>query len=102
MKNIKIAITIVLLLTFLLPNLTLAHDFFLYDSESNKILVMGENDTQFTEKLSLNKNPDLIMKTFDPDKYLAIFTPGKRKIEDQGSKEKFCSNFLFNLTTVIQ
>ncbi len=83
MKILKFSIIIILVLAFTLPNTILARDFFLYDLETNKILVMGENDTQFIEKLSLNKNPNLIMKTFDPNKYLAIFTPGERKNDGQ-------------------
>ena len=50
-------------------------DYFLHDKETNKILFMGKNDPGFVEKIEMEKTPDYIMATDNPDVYLAIFTP---------------------------
>lgn len=52
-----------------------AKDYFLYDAENQKILHMGGKSTEFVEKLELNKNPDYLMPTDKPDKFLAIYVP---------------------------
>lgn len=56
-----------------------ANNYFLYDLNENKILFMGEEETVFTEKLSMDKKPDYIMPTADPERYLAIFTPDRKQ-----------------------
>lgn len=57
----------------------LAQSYFLYDLNDNKILYMGENETVFTEKIAMDKKPDYIMPTSDPDRYLAVFTPDQKQ-----------------------
>jgi hypothetical protein len=51
------------------------HDYFLYDLEKNKILVMGDRESAFTERMDLGKNPDMMMRTNNPHRYLAVFSP---------------------------
>lgn len=60
-------------------------EYFLYDLEKNKILFMGANDLAFTEKIEMPKNPDLMMQTADPQKYLAIFLPKEEKVDKKRS-----------------
>lgn len=54
-------------------------DYFLHDKETNKILFMGKNDPGFIEKIDMEKTPDFMMATDNPDVYLAIFTPENEK-----------------------
>lgn len=68
-----------LLITLFANEGLLANNYFLYDLNENKILFMGEAETVFTEKLSMDKKPDYIMPTADPDRYLAIFTPDRKE-----------------------
>ncbi len=88
MKKVLLAVVLALLV-FLVPvSTTFGTNYFLFDKESNKILFMGENDIQFTEKIDIQKNPDRIMPTDDPDRYLGIYVPevkkGKEKDAQQG------------------
>jgi hypothetical protein len=58
---------------------------------------MGTKDTQFTEKIDMEKNPDRLMPTCDPDKYLAVFAPEvKRGKEGESLKGQL---ILFNIAT---
>ncbi len=52
-----------------------AREYFLYDAETKKILYMDGKSAEFIEKLEMNKNPDYLMPTNKPDKFLAIYTP---------------------------
>ncbi len=52
-----------------------ANEYFLYDLEKNKILVMGNEETAFTERMDLEKNPDMLMRTKHPDRFLAVYAP---------------------------
>ena len=49
-------------------------EYFLYDLEKNRILVMNPGEAGFSTGLSLEKNPELMMNTGD-DHYLALFAP---------------------------
>ncbi|HEX2953061.1 MAG TPA: hypothetical protein VHR47_03645 [Bacillota bacterium] len=71
------------LISFLfIPSISLARDFFMFDLEKNKILHMGSNDTAFVAKMDIEKVPDLIIQTSDPNKFLAVYMPkGKTKFD---------------------
>lgn len=71
----KFRIITILFLVLIFTSIAFGEDYFLYDLEMNKILYMGQNDTAFAEKLDMEKNPNLMMKTPDPNKYLAIYAP---------------------------
>lgn len=91
MKKLTLRIfTFMLFIVFLWPSMAFASEYFLFDAEENKILFMDEDDLNFTEKMDLEKVPDLLMKTSDPDKYLAIYGPEK---SEDGTE----SNLLANL-----
>lgn len=77
----KHSIRLMILLLFLLPATggVWGNEYFLYDLEKNKILVMGDDDTAFTERMTLGKNPDMMMRTNNPNIYLAIFAPRQEK-----------------------
>jgi hypothetical protein len=87
MKRILWVVFIIVVISVPAANIFSA-DYFLFDKENNKILFMGARDTQFTEKIDMEKNPDRLMPTDDPDKYLAIFAPevkrGKEKDAQKG------------------
>jgi hypothetical protein len=72
-------------------------DYFLFDRENNKILYMGAGDTQFTEKIDMEKNPDRMMPTDDPNKYLAIFAPEVKKGKEKDAQKG--QLILFNIAT---
>ena len=74
MKKLKLTV-FVLLVIFALPGMALGAEHFLFDAEENKILFMDDDDLSFTPRLDMEKIPDLLMKTADPDKYLAIYGP---------------------------
>ena len=79
MRKVKIyAVMLHLLLVFPLTA-AWGKEYFLFDMEQNKILFMGPKDIAFTEKVNLEKNPDLMMQTGDPNKYLAILAPREEK-----------------------
>jgi hypothetical protein len=85
------------LLVFLLSSQVFAYDFFMYDLEQSKIMYMSNTDTGFNKIAGMEKCPDFIVKTEDPDKFLAVFTPQKAK----SSKEESLSGrlILFNTAT---
>jgi hypothetical protein len=88
MKKIHIFNALMLLLLMVCSSISFGRDYFLYDIEKSKILYMGENDTSFAEKIDFEKNPHLIMKTADPNKYLAIYAPeDNSKLPDKKTKE---------------
>jgi hypothetical protein len=74
-RQLKSLSLIILLLLFISSGVW-ANEYFLYDLEKNKILVMGDQETAFTERMDLEKNPDMMMQTSIPNKYLAIHSPG--------------------------
>lgn len=82
LKRVNLAVFLFLLL-FALPSLAWGAEYFLYDAEENKILFMDEDDLTFTKKIEMDKVPDLLMKTADPDKYLAIYGPEKEKDDEE-------------------
>lgn len=86
-KTARIFLTL-LLTIFFAATAVFGKDYFLYDLEKNKILAMGQDEEMFSEKADLEKNPDRLLPSNDPDKYLAIFTPetGNKKKEDQAGK----------------
>lgn len=89
------------LLIFFIGNDILAADYFLFDKETNKILFMGKNDSEFSEKIDMIKNPDYIMTTNNPDSYLAIFAPEnieKKKNKKQAEPQKG-RLIIFNVAT---
>jgi hypothetical protein len=90
-----------LFLVFFIGNDTLAADYFLFDKETNQILFMGKNDSEFSEKIEMVKNPDYIMATNNPDIYLAIFAPenvDKKKNNKQAEPQKG-RLIIFNVAT---
>jgi len=62
-------------------------DYFFFDKETNKILYMGAKDTQFAEKIDMEKNPDRLMPTNDPDKFLVIFAPEVKKGHEKDAQK---------------
>jgi hypothetical protein len=82
-------------------SLAFGRDYFLYDIEKSKILHMGKNETTFTEKIDFEKNPDLIMATNDPNKYLAIYAPeDNSKSKDKKAQESNAGQLIiFNIAT---
>jgi hypothetical protein len=106
MVRSKAALIFVLLLAFLITAQVFADDYFLYDAEGQKILFMGGKSTEFVEKLDMDKNPDYLMPTHNPDKFLAIYLPeiteGKRGIFGNKKEEdivKAGELILFNVAT---
>ena len=96
MKRILLVILILFVISVPTANIFSA-DYFLFDRENNKILFMGTNDNEFTEKIDMEKNPDRLMPTNDPDKYLAIFAPEvKRGKEKDAQKGQL---ILYNIAT---
>lgn len=103
----KIFPFLLLLILFLYTTAPIfAEDYFLYDAEGQKILFMGGKGTEFLEKLEMNKNPDYLMPTNDPDKFLAIYLPeiteGKRGLfgsKKEADIEKAGELVLFNVAT---
>jgi hypothetical protein len=91
LKKLKITL-FVLLIVFTFPSLTWGAEHFLFDAEENKILFMDEDDLTFTKTIDMEKVPDLLMKTADPDKYLAIYGPEKAK-DDEEQKNFFANLF---------
>jgi WD40 repeat protein len=75
MMQVKKILPFLLVLVVFIAAQTFAKDYFLYDAEGQKILYMGGKSTEFVEKLELNKNPDYLMPTDKPDKFLAIYVP---------------------------
>ena len=96
MKRILMVILVLFVLSVPVSTIFSA-DYFLFDRETDKILSMGAKDTQFMEKIDMEKNPNVLMPTYDPDKYLAIFAPevikGKEKDAQKGEL------ILFNINT---
>ncbi len=82
----RLILLIMLLLSLLTTKAALGNEYFLFDAEKNKINFMGENDLVFSEKIDMAKVPDLMMRTDDPQKYLAIYGPETSK-ESQESKD---------------
>ncbi len=74
------------LLSIILSSTALGNDYFLFDMENNKIWFMDHNSINFEEKLEMEKNPNFIMKTIDPQKYLTVFVPESEKVK--GNREK--------------
>ncbi len=101
MKKIKLLMVLALLSVILLSTLADAHVYFLYDAEKSKILYMGENETAFTEKIDFEKNPDRIMQTGDPNKFLAIYAPeDNSEIKGKKAKESIPGQLIiFNIET---
>lgn len=101
MRKIRIIVPLLFLLLMIFSTLALGRDYFLYDIEKSKILYMGENDTAFTEKIDFEKNPHLIMKTNDPNKFLAIYAPeDNSKQKDKKVKESNAGQLIiFNIAT---
>ncbi len=101
MKRIIIFTSVLLLLMVLIGTNVFGADYFLYDRETNKILFMGKNDSEFSEKIDMEKNPDYMMATDNPDIYLAIFAPEnvqKTKKQDQPEPQKG-QLIIFDVTT---
>lgn len=80
MKPFKSVILLLLLLLFTTGGVWVwGNEYFLYDLEKNKILVLGDGESAFMEKMDLGKNPDMMMRTNNPNVYLAIFAPRYEK-----------------------
>lgn len=86
MKRILLVILLLVFISVPTANIFSA-DYFLFDRENNKILYMGAYDTEFTEKIEMEKNPDRLMPTGDPDKYLAIFAPEVKKGKEKDAQK---------------
>lgn len=82
MRKSGLLILFILVTMLILPIGVFAKEYFLFDLEENKILVMENKDNEFTAKISLDKKPDLMMQTHDPNKFLAIYLPETEKNED--------------------
>lgn len=72
-----------LLIVFMIPSSAFGENYFLYDFEKGSIWHMGENSTEFIEKMAIEKNPDLLMETSIPNKFIAIYTP-EEKVKKKG------------------
>lgn len=73
MHRILIFIIIVAFI-FLTPTIGSTREYFLYDHEQNEILNINDNlKTGNIKKIGLTKNPDLMMSTGVPDKFLTVF-----------------------------
>ena len=84
----RILIIIMAMVVLSVPVSTIfSADYFIFDKETNKILFMGANDTQFMEKIDIEKNPNLMMPTNDPDEYLAIFAPKVKKGKEKNAQK---------------
>ncbi len=68
-------LTLLLLLLLFTTSGVWGNEYFLYDLEKNKILVMGDGESAFMERMDLEKNPEMMMRTNNPDRYLAVFSP---------------------------
>jgi hypothetical protein len=93
---------LLLLLMVLISTCAFAEEYFLYDAEGQKILFMGGKSTEFVEKLEMNKNPDYLMPTQDPDKFLTIYMPeiaGEQKSKTDEDTSKAGELVLFNVAT---
>lgn len=101
MKRAKIIIPILVAIITFFASIVYSREYFLYDAEKSKILYMGEKDTVFTETMDFEKNPNLIMKTSDPNKYLAIYAPeDNSKLTDKKDKESNPGQLIiFNIAT---
>ncbi|HEX3048624.1 MAG TPA: hypothetical protein VHY08_28000 [Bacillota bacterium] len=66
-------ILLALLLALLLSLQVSGNEYYLYDLEKNKILVMGTDESQFLEKMDLEKNPDMLAQGLTSNQYLALF-----------------------------
>lgn len=75
MNRRSVILLITLIVSLLLSSVAFGRDFFLFDLEKNKMLYMGTNDMAFSEKMDLEKVPDLVMPTDDPNKFLAVYMP---------------------------
>ncbi|NLW46608.1 MAG: hypothetical protein GXY86_04655 [Firmicutes bacterium] len=101
MKRIISFGSVLLLVMVLIGANVFGADYFLFDKETNKILFMGKNDSEFSEKIEMIKNPDYIMTTNNPDIYLAIFAPEnveKKKNKKQAEPQKG-QLIIFNVAT---
>ncbi len=100
MKRIKIIILALVAVIAFFGSVVYGREYFLYDAERGKILYMGDHDTAFTEKMNFEKNPHLIMKTADPNKYLAIYAPEDNS-KSQGEKTESNAGqlIIFNIAT---
>lgn len=59
---------------FLAPTTGLTREYFLYDHERNEILSINDNfKMESIRTIGMTKNPDLIMETGIPDKFLSVF-----------------------------
>ncbi len=84
-KLILFMIASFLLLT---PTIGLTRDYFLYDHEQNEILNINDNLKQGNiKKIGLTKNPDLMMATGIPDKFLAV--TNSRQIQNSKGQTEF-------------
>lgn len=105
MKRIKKVFPFLLLLVLFVAAQVFADNYFLYDAEGQKILFMGGKSTEFVEKLEMNKNPDYLMPTDEPDRFLAIYLPeitaGERRFfgRKEADIEKAGELVLFNVAT---
>ncbi len=93
----RISILFVTLFFVFLNYQVLAYDYFMYDWEKNKILHMSNVDTGFNKVIDMEKCPQFIMATPNPDKFLAVYTPE----ESQTDKTKNIpgSLIIFNTAT---
>ncbi len=101
MRRIFTFSSLLLVLMILIGTNVFSADYFLYDKETNKILFMGKNDPEFIDKIDMEKNPDYLMATDNPDIYLAIFTPVNEKQAKKKKNESPQKGMLitFNVTT---
>jgi hypothetical protein len=89
LKKLK-CIGFMLLALLTLSSMVSGAEYFLFDAEENKILFMDDDDLSFDKSINMEKVPDLLMKTGDPDKYLAIYGPDPA--EDSAEKNNFFAN----------
>lgn len=101
MRHTVSILVMTLFLIFFIGNDIFAADYFLFDKETNKILFMGKNDSEFSEKIEMVKNPDYIMTTNNPDIYLAIFAPEnvEKKKNNKQAEPQQGRLIIFNVAT---
>lgn len=85
MKRTLLFLFILSLITLLASVVVLGRDYFLFDLEENKILHMGKDDVAFNKTIDIDKNPQFLMQTGTPDKYLVIFYPIEDKENPQNN-----------------
>lgn len=69
----------ILFILFSISQTTLAEEYFLYDLEETTIHHMGTNDVGFSQDIKMDKKPDLMLISGNPEEYIAVYLPEQDK-----------------------